>query len=68
MARLIKKMFGIYVDPDEQKILNAIDNSGLQSMRVVGRGTLMVDAKEVTSTEKFKAYAKQAKIIVDQSR
>lgn len=65
---LIKKLLGVYVDPDEQKILNAIDQSGLQSMRVVGRGTLVVDAKEVTSTEKFKDYAQKAKIIVDQSR
>lgn len=67
VSYLIKKMLGVHVDLDEQKVLDAINQSGLKSMRVVGRGTLMVDAKEVTRTEKFKDYARQAKSIVDQS-
>lgn len=66
MADLIKKMLGTYIDPDKQKVLEAINNSGLKTMRVVGRGTLIVDAKEVTNTKKFKDYVEQAKSIVEQ--
>ena len=64
MIDLIKKIFGVYVTPDEQKILDAIDQSGLKTMRVIGRGTLTVDVKEVTNTEKFKGYVAQAKQVV----
>lgn len=61
-------MLGIYIAPEERKVLDAINSSGLTSMRVIGRGTLTVDAKEVTKTEKFKGYVKQAKIIVEQQQ
>mgnify|MGYP000032352082 CR=1 FL=1 len=52
---------------DEAEILKAIEDieaSGIKSMRVVGRGTLTVDVKEVTQTEKFKEYAQKAHEIV----
>jgi hypothetical protein len=65
MTNLIKKILGVYVSSDEQRVLDAIDQSGLKSMKVVGRGTLTVDPKEVTSSEKFKAYAEQAKSVVN---
>lgn len=64
MKDIIKKIFGVYVTPDEQKVLDAIDQSGLKTMRVIGRGTLTVDVKEVTNTEKFKGYVAQAKHII----
>ncbi len=67
MTDLIKKIFGVYVYPDEQKVLDAINKSGLKTMRVLGRGTLWVDSKEVINTEKFKAYVEQAKSIVEKS-
>jgi hypothetical protein len=66
MINLIKKILGVYVSPDERRVLDAIDKSGLKSMKVVGRGTLTVDPKEVASSEKFKAYAEQAKSVVNQ--
>ena len=64
MPDIIKKIFGVYVDQDERKVLEAINQSGLKSMRVIGRGTLLVDPKEVTNTDKFKSYVEQAKSIV----
>ncbi|VAW75776.1 hypothetical protein MNBD_GAMMA12-1352 [hydrothermal vent metagenome] len=63
MTDIFKKIIGTYVAPDEQEVLNAINNSGLKSMRVVGRGTLTVDTKEVTNSPKFKEYVQQAKQI-----
>jgi len=66
VADLIRKMLGAYITPDEEEILKAINNSGLKTMRVMGRGTLVVDAQEVTKTDKFKDYAKQAKSVVAQ--
>ncbi len=65
MTDLIKKMIGTYVTPDEQKVLDAINNSGLTTMRVVGRGTLTVDVKDVTKTDKFRSYVEQAKNILE---
>lgn len=49
---------------DEQKVLDAIMKSALTTMRVIGRGTLTVNTKEVTQTEEFKKYAKLAQQIV----
>lgn len=63
MTDIFKKIIGTYVAPDELEVLNAINSSGLKSMRVVGRGTLTVDSKEVTKTDKFKTYVRQAKRI-----
>lgn len=67
MTNLIRKLFHISISSEEQRVLDAIKDSGLKSMRVVGRGTLVVDAKEVTNTDKFKDYAKEAKKIVEGS-
>jgi hypothetical protein len=64
MSDLIKKLL---TNSDEQKVLDAIIQSGLKTMRVIGRGTLVVDAKEVTGTDKFKSYTEQAKQIVEQN-
>lgn len=65
MSNLIRKLFSI--SSDEQKVLDAINDSGFKSMRVIGRGTLVVDTKEVTNTNKFKSYAEEAKKIVEGS-
>lgn len=67
MPNLIKKLFSTDLDEEEKKVLNAIKRSGLKTMRVVGRGTLIVDTREVTNTDKFKSYARQAKEIVEKS-
>lgn len=61
MSDLIKKIFGIYVDEEDRKVLEAVNNSGLKSMKVVGRGTLMVDPLEVSSSDTFKSHADRIK-------
>lgn len=50
---------------DEQKLIDALKGSNVKSHRVIGRGTLVVDVKEVRATPKFKEYARKAKQIVD---
>ena len=67
MTGLIKDIFGFGLSDEDKKVLSAISESGLTTMRVVGRGTLIVDAKEVTNTRKFKEYSKKARRIVAQS-
>ncbi len=64
MTDLIKKMLGFYVGEEDRKVLEAVNKSGLKSMRVVGRGTLMVDPVEVTSSDTFKLHAERAKKII----
>jgi len=67
VTNLFKKIIGVSVNPEEQKVLDAINESGLQTMRVVGRGSLTVDSKEVTNTAKFKTYVEQARSIVEEN-
>ncbi|WP_158527212.1 hypothetical protein [Pelagibaculum spongiae] len=49
---------------EDRKILKALKDTGVASRKVVGRGTMTVDAKDVTSTEAFKAHSKRASEIV----
>lgn len=53
---------------EEEKVLAAIKESNLQTMRVVGRGTLVVNTREVTKTDKFRKYAELAEQIVHDSK
>ncbi len=64
MFGFIKKF--IAPDNEEREILEAIKASGITSRRVVGRGTLTLDVREVTQSEKFKEYAEEAHKIVHQ--
>ena len=58
---MLKRLFS---NEDEQKVLTAIRESGLTTMRVVGRGTLTVNTQEVTNTAKFRRYSELAEAIV----
>jgi hypothetical protein len=55
-SRLTKlfQWLGLAPTDDERKVLDALNKNGLKSMRVVGRGTLIMDAEEARNTEKFK--------------
>ncbi|HAT1802597.1 TPA: hypothetical protein I8Z04_001255 [Legionella pneumophila] len=44
----------IHPTDDEKKVIEALKNSNSKTMDVVGRGTLVMDAKEVTNSEKYK--------------
>lgn len=52
---------------EEENIINAINESKLTTMRVVGRGTLTVDVAEVMTTHAFQYYAKQAQKIKEET-
>ncbi|MEZ9471001.1 hypothetical protein AB4211_11550 [Vibrio lentus] len=68
MPSFLKKLLLLTVSDQEKKVLTALRLSEVTSRRVVGRGTLTVDAGEVTRTLKFKKYAEQASEIVNNSR
>jgi hypothetical protein len=53
---------------EEKAIIEALKNkdNGSQSMRVIGRGTLVMSAKDVKSSQKYKDLLKNADKIVAQ--
>lgn len=69
MAKSIKKTTqnGDHPISERARIEEAIRNSNYSTLRVVGRGTLTVDPKEVSDTTEFKKYAEKAKRIVRQA-
>lgn len=59
---MFKCLRNLFLSEEEKKILKQI--SKYKTMRVIGRGTLYVDPKEVTSTEQFKHYTKLVKELI----
>lgn len=57
-------------DDDEKKIIAALknDDNGTESMRVVGRGTLVMSARSVRESQKYKDLVNKADVIVDKKR
>ncbi|MCE3046283.1 hypothetical protein [Legionella sp. 16cNR16C] len=51
---------------EEKEIIKALKNkdNGSQSMRVVGRGTLVMSAKDVRNSQKYKDLIQKADKIV----
>lgn len=51
---------------EEKAIIDALKNkdNGSQSMRVVGRGTLVMSARDVRNSQKYKDLLKKADKIV----
>lgn len=62
MGNVIKWVFG--QNKDEQTLIKALLDNQLNSRRVVGRGTVLVDANEVRATEKYQDMLKKAEKIV----
>lgn len=54
----------IHPSDDEKKVIEALKNSSSKTMDVVGRGTLVMDAKEVTKSEKYKKVLANAEKIL----
>ena len=52
---------------DEREIIKALKNkdNGSHSMRVVGRGTLVMSAKDVRSSQKYRDLLDKAESIVE---
>jgi len=67
MFKFIKQLaieLGLYPSERDREIKQIVENS-YKSVRVVGRGTIKIDPKEVVSTEEFKHAQEQAKLIVE---
>jgi hypothetical protein len=58
-----KKILGLAPDKDDKRLKELV-NKSYKSVKVVGRGTIRIDPKEVRETEEFKKARKQAKAIV----
>jgi hypothetical protein len=64
MPKLLRKLLKLTLSVEDQRILDALNSSKITSKRVIGRGTLTVNVSEITSSDKFKEYSKQASNIV----
>lgn len=60
----ILEKLGLKPTKEDKKIKDLVDNS-YNSLRVVGRGTIRIDPKEVRNTKEFKEALKKAKDIVN---
>ena len=63
MEKLLQFM-GLAPSEDEKKFLEKIGANAPQSMRVVGRGTLVMDAKDALNTVGARQMAKNAEKLV----
>lgn len=61
MINKILIALGLMADKEEQRVLNLLDKHSLPSMRVVGNGTLTMDAIEARSTPESIAFIEQIK-------
>lgn len=57
MSKLLMWL-GLEANKEEKHILEMLNKNALPSMRIVGRGTLTMDAIEARSTEAAKNYIK----------
>ncbi|WP_440877646.1 hypothetical protein [Thalassotalea sp. PLHSN55] len=58
------RLFGLVPTKEEREILQQLRKKESSSMRVVGRGTLTMSAKEARDTEKSKKFiAKMDKLV-----
>jgi hypothetical protein len=64
MPKLLRKLLKLTLSVEDQRILDALNSSKVTSKRVIGRGTLIVNVSDITSSDKFKEYSKQASNIV----
>lgn len=68
MSELLKRLLKLNISPEEQRVLDALNASTITSRKVVGRGTLTVNVKDITSSEKFREYSIKATRIVSYQR
>lgn len=63
MKTFVKKLLGLNISDEEQKILNVLNTSSV-TRTVSKRGTIYLNVVELVATDKFKNYQKQASDIV----
>lgn len=61
MIDFILLSLGLKADKEEQRILDLLDKHALPSMRIVGNGTLTMDAIEARSTPESIAFIENIK-------
>lgn len=61
-------LFGFGLTPQDKVLADKLNNKSYSSLRVVGRGTLMVDASEVRKSISEQDLYKKAKEIVEGSQ
>lgn len=59
----LRSMLGLSLS-EEDRALKALVDSSYSSVRVVGRGTVRIDPREVRQSEEFKAAQAKARAIV----
>ena len=67
MMKKILAMCGLAPSQDDMRLRDLVNNS-YRSVRVVGRGTVMIDPAEVTASPEFTAARQQAAAIVQSQR
>ncbi len=71
MNTFIEKLFSFfdrrseYEKQDDERMIEAIRN-GPKSMRVVGRGTIVVDPEEIYNSPQFRADLEKARVLIEQ--
>lgn len=60
MSKLLEWL-GLEANKEERYILDILDKNALPSMRIIGRGTLTMDAIEARSTDSSKELIKNIK-------
>lgn len=60
---MLLKVFGLGPSEQDKKLKELVDNS-YDSVRVVGRGTVKIDPKEVRQSKEFQRAREQAREIV----
>jgi len=61
---VLLRLLGLAPSEDDRKLKELVNNS-YSSIKVVGRGTIRIDPKEVSQSEEFKRARAQAKAIVN---
>lgn len=61
MINKILITLGLMADKEEQRVLDLLDKHSLSSMRIVGNGTLTMDAIEARSTPESIAFIEKIK-------
>lgn len=65
MFKFIENFFKL--NEAEAEIINTIKASKIKSIRVVGRGTIVIDSSEIVETEKYKELSNRAKRLLNKN-
>lgn len=64
----LKRLIGVNLSEHEKDVLKALRTSEVTSRKVSGRGSLTMNAIEITQTRKFREYTEKASAIVNNTK